>query len=488
MHNLPDHRFFNYAEALELFEKFTSVVKKDINLSSRFDLDGYNLWQAYSHAIFLDIRNWTKTRSLDEIKNKHSFLLFLKVSITLCFLFIESVLSWFLFILLQPHFALFSIDKISGPFKNDFRLDALYNALKKEDVSYFEIIHTIPSKVTLVHFLKRMRPVIYLESFDWLTFFHVKRKRSRLIKISRNLILPEFSEAEQALFRALIVKYGSSVATSRIRATIFSLIFSTIRPKKLFSIDDVRHYNEVLLAANYNAIFSCVLQHGHFTDYHVGWKKVVTEGNIIRPNVILVWSEYWKKELLRIGTYFFEEDIWVGGNPSEVIPESPIVDDVITVLVPYEIDAPKSEVRQIIDMLGREKDIRVIFKVRGDIATSKQLLQYGFITVPSFITTVSSVAAVLDSVDCVVGTYSTLLYDMVRAERPILIPKLTFDFGKNMVQGGLAQFFTKDNLIERVRDAANMSQVELSRRKRLLEGKDSKDLKRSIASILILNK
>ena len=41
------------------------------------------------------------------------------------------------------------------------------------------------------------------------------------------------------------------------------------------------------------------------------------EAEKIKPAHTIVWSDYWKKELQRLGSYFHEEEIVIGGQAKE---------------------------------------------------------------------------------------------------------------------------------------------------------------------------
>ncbi len=120
-------------------------------------------------------------------------------------------------------------------------------------------------------------------------------------------------------------------------------------------------------------------------------------------------------------------------------------------LIPYETDAPKLEVRQYIDnFIAQGKT--VYFKLRKDIPKEIQLNQYGFTieNIPSNCIAIVDESEVLHKIDAVAGVYSTYLYDMLYLGVPVLILDTSMDYGLGMIAGGLAVLYTKDMTDEQV--------------------------------------
>jgi hypothetical protein len=396
----------DYVKALELFHRINSIKIDGKPIGESFIYKGNDMWASYHMSIFADIKRWTVAPEAykKDKKNRTSILRFL--------LLVESIIA---LILRRPDVLVYTIDKISSKVaSNDVRMDSVYEVLVQKRINYLEIVHAVSGPVTLGNFLTRRRFVVYLEAF-----------MSGSSTFDLTVDLDHFNEKEFVLH--LIKKYRHRFFVAR----KIEKIFSYIAPKAVWGIDDVRHTGELLVAAKEQGIPSYLFQHGHFTKYHVGWlAHNSSTRHTPRADYIVVWNQYWKNELLRLGTYYPESSIIVGGEKvkKEINIET---SDVLSVLIPYETDAPKEEVKKFIQKF-LENGIKVFLKLRNDISHAKQIEEYG-----------GEIEGVTDivPVTAIVGVYSTLLYDVLGVI-PVGILQTSMDYGFGMVENKLAGLVT----------------------------------------------
>jgi len=483
--------YFDYKRSLEILRKLNNLISQDEYLKNLFIYKGFNLLQSTQANFFIDIKGWTKSKD-SHFFARTSFLLILKNFVSIFFVSVISVVSIFWLLVFRKKLLIFTGDKVSSKNGNyDFRLDPLYGALNNSDMGYIELVHTISGKIMFLNFFKRLRPVIYLEAFDWTTTFKVNRDKKKIEKHLEHYNLSQFSPEEQVLVKFLIIKHISAVNIFKLRIPYLKSLLALSSVKRIFSIDDVRHYNEIVLVSKFLGIKFYAIQHGHFTKYHVGWLAMTDNlGEIIKPERIIVWSEYWKNQLLKLGTYFKQEDMLVGGTNDFVgEPYFPkILSKKISILIPYESDAPKVEVKAYISELLKEPNFEVIFKIRADLSEEEQLIQYGLLNLKDKISITKSVKDVLQRTDVALGSYSTFLYEMVVLLRPVGILETSIDYGMGMVEGSLAELVQLRGIKEKLLEIANTPKEILEdRREKLLgrgETKLSETLKKMIKDVI----
>jgi hypothetical protein len=470
---MSDLGAYDYPEALRLFKLFAADAGRD-----------KELFTTYGAGIFADIRQWTKSREISTIIPRHSLVGFFKILFYFLFGCIVSLGSFLLVIIRGSCIAVFTEDKVTKANPYDFRLEPLYRSLRKSGSSYIEIVHTIPGRTMLTHFFKRGRPVIYLETLDLLVLPFVYAAKRRIIKRLSESGSGKYGKREQELFNFLIIKYGSSQSTISLRKWMLGCIFASSSIKKLFSIDDPRHWGVVLAAATKHHVDTWGIQHGHYTKYHIGMLVGGAGSAEIRPKHLLVWSEYWKNELERLGSFYAKSSIIVGGTPRKLTAINHIEDAYTTILIPYETDAPKMQVRQFMEKLSLRTGVKLLFKVRADIDVDSQVREYGFGKILPQIEVILDTAAYLPQVDVVLGTYSTFLYDMVLDEIPVGLLDTPLDYGEGMIINSLAERVTLAHLDADIARIETTSHDTLRSRKARLEGLNPPLLEDTLFAIL----
>ncbi|MBX4200286.1 hypothetical protein KW790_02400 [Candidatus Parcubacteria bacterium] len=476
----------NYSYALSLLKRFNILVERTPALREKFIYKNWNLLQTYQANIFGDSKIWTKEENIRTLYPAKGFVLFLKTFVLSLAVISISFVSLIYILIFRKKILIFSGDKVDGTYSNDFRLETLYDVVFSYKIPFIEVIHTLSDRETVKHFIVRKRPVIFLETLDLLFAPIVELKKRSIKKLVDSIDTTEFTEEEAAFIKFELEKYISSTIITRIRLNFFKLFFSITGIKAVFSIDDVRHYNELMAAAKESRISSYAIQHGHFTKYHPGWlRETEMEQEVMRPEKLVVWSKYWSDVLLKLGTYFKPEELLIGGERWGLPVSTRKKDGHITILIPYEKDAPKLEVREYIERLLKIPHFRVVFKIRADQDKQSQLDEYGLAPFLNKIIVVRSMRDIHYDISVALGTYSTFLYDMVVEERPVAIIETSIDYGEGMVENGLANFIKKTDDLEKVIKAlTNLSNDDLRARRDKLIGKEEKKLEKTLSDIL----
>ncbi len=341
----------------------------------------------------------------------------------------------------------FGVDKIDARSGKDFRIEGLYRFLEDRGIPYVDAFHTVLGLAFYRNAWIRKRCAVYHEA---LVFAASSRSGSDERRIAAALPCDRFDAADRPFVRALaeIALLRAAAAPSVVRRYV--RILARLRPRAILAIDDTRYYHELIAAARTLRIPSYAFQHGHFTKYHAGWLKAdAGPGNDIRPDRLFVWSPYWKRELLRLGTNFKEEEIVVGGDPkgSKSEPETapyapPHEGGRIGLLVPFETDAPHGEIADALASILATGRAKIWLKTRPDWDKARQLRAYGFDgSDPSRVEAIDDPARAAGGIHAVVGVFTSYLYEAVAMRKPVFILKTSHGGGEGMIVNGLADAF-----------------------------------------------
>lgn len=447
---------------LDLFSRMEVAFVDGKPISELTIHDNSPLWHRFSQSIFDgDIKRFARTKSFSEYsKEFKSFKKNLfRALVVFKFIGVITLLCTVNVFFKKPKVLIYSVDKNSDPkTKSDFRLHRVYKTLKNNKISYVECFHTLIEKRTISNYLSRKRLAIYMEAIDgfWYVgrFFLKYFKKKDIVEINGL----EGTEDEILFMKVTIKKYLAIKRLLKFRKDVLKKILKISGIKALVGIDDVRHYHELLEACRELNIPSIVVQHGHFTKYHVGWlKRNVYEGKKYqKANKILVWSEYWSDELVRLNSVYENKDIVVSGYPNQTSSVNfvPKKDKKIVILIPHETEGPKEEIFKYIKELSKLEDTVLYFKIRPDVSEDVQLKTY-----PEDIKKYANVVKDLHEVpkpDFVSGVYSTFLYDMALLGIPVLIMNTSMDYGGGMIKNEMANQISIDTLGEDLKNALNL--------------------------------
>ncbi len=479
---------FDYKYTLSFLQKINRLEVEGIPLANRFFLDGHNLSQAYQQLLFEDIKIFSGEKKY--IPRRKSVFVLFKNFILGSLLIKFSLLSLIFARAFGKVVLVYSMDKTNSLYKGDFRLKTLYTFLSEERISYIEIFHTVLSKGSFVNLFLRRRMALYLEALDWvaapLLWCGIIKDPFR--GITQKLDFSTFETSEERAYAAYCVKRLSrraATAPFKVKWLTRALSFSGVRA--IFAIDDYRFYQELALSAQRAGIPYYALQHGHYTKYHVAFLGEGSfEGKLITPQHLLVWSEYWKKELLRLRTILSPEQIVIGGLATRISEGSvrrerkvPIV-----VLIPYETVSPKEEVSSYIKKMLLCPEVRVLFKLRPDVSLSLQMSEYGLTPpFPINLETTADTEEAFASCDIVAGVYSTFLYDGVTAGKAVVVLQTSSDYGEGMIENKIADRLGPDDICRSLGQLSLIRKEALQARQRALIGENPLFLKDMLISL-----
>jgi hypothetical protein len=368
-------------------------------------------------------------------------------------------------------------------------MENLYGWLFGHDKEFAEASHTLFGPGFVTDALRRHRPVLYLEAIDVLYKLLVNLRLVRPSRISFSDM--DFAAAgdDAELFSGMARKCVSWTGRSRFRIRFFRSLLPITGIKVLLAASDTRNYSELVAACNDLGIKTYGFQSGNLNKYDVGYLDYgAAEGRLMKPQVLFVETAYWKRELLRLGTYFPESELEVGGNMKEDYRPEPDplqgAGGPLTVLIPYETFAPKHEIVAYIRKLLACPGLSVVFKFRADRDLAAQAREYGLEGLSGNLTLITRLSEI-SGFDVVAGTYSTFLYEMVGRCKPVAYLKTSFDLGEGLLINGLAQELSNEDpdfegTLERLRSISPETLRE--RKEKLFAGAVS--LAKTLGSIL----
>ncbi len=439
------YRFFclsmnEVADALEKLKAFNRMVCADAELRRQLVDGPYDILQRQQGQLLALIRDYLKHPKETLRALKRSDVLApgtFFAGVTACFLMVWATCAR------KADVLLFAVDKTSSKGERDFRIEGLYRYLETASLRYVEVFHTLPSEV-LKNAWSRKRTALYHEAFEFLADlrFRWSSRHASMRTLAAGLACEGFSETDRPLARALALRLLKSGQSVPLRVRLYVAFVRRFKPRAILSIDDTRHYHDLVAAARSLDIPFYAFQHGLFTVSHVGWLDDGCGSNEkkIRPDVLVVWSEYWKRELLRLGTYFKERELLVGGSPKPEAPVAPppVEDGTFGILIPYESGAPRAEVGAYVRRFLEDPSVRIFFVARPDLDIASQLKDYGVPAERLTVTTSAEVGPHLSKMHVTCGVCSTYLYDALAFHRPVVILETSRTTGLAMVENGFA--------------------------------------------------
>jgi hypothetical protein len=383
------------------------------------------------------------------------------------------------------------IDHVSPGLRHDFRFAPLYREFDREGFRYAEYAHTLLPRQALGNFLRRRRPVFFLESADvW------ARWTGRKITPPAIADPPAGGLLEDRALWALVPTILEACAFSVARQRILKRALQFQRAQRAVIFDDNRHNHELIAAGLSLGIPVLGFQHGVFNRFHAGLMAFGFSGG--RPHAFDrygVWSDLFRDRLLRDSALYGPDRVFVSGPvrpPEEAslrtgVRETQKADgslQKIRVLVVSEPLARKNEVAAYLQTLLRDPQFELCLKLRPG-ESERSLEEYSLPADRVRLLRTGTVYEALAQVDVAVGTYSTVLYEAILARVPIVWMKTSRAYGRELADERLAEAARRpEELPDAIRKAAASRDAELNQLRDLVWGKDIREGSKSLVEEL----
>jgi hypothetical protein len=165
----------DYKYSLNLLERINNVKVEDNKIASLFVVDEYDFWQSNQQNVFSQIKLFSKDKDYYKKNLKSNFIKSFLISL---FGILYSIISLILIKIQGKKVLIFSPDKVSGKYKNDKRIEKIYDFLKSNNIKYYESLHTLLGREFIKNIFLRLRPAFYPQSFDLFIFLFSKKKET----------------------------------------------------------------------------------------------------------------------------------------------------------------------------------------------------------------------------------------------------------------------------------------------------------------------
>ena len=324
--------------------------------------------------------------------------------------------------------------------KKDFRLAKVFSFLEKNNIKYGEIVHGYKSN------LYNTKAVFFIDLVNYLFSSE---------KTNHRLELDEFEEGQRDDLKLIVNELLANTAQSEKKIKFIKWYLKLAGVDTILAIDDPRYYNELIVAAQELNIKVIAFQHGRFNKYLIGWinYNIPSEKYII-PDKFIVWNKYWRDKLISLSPVYnlHQKRIIIGGQPFYSNNDFMAIqfDGQLVVLIPFELKADKEAIKNCIKQLLLIPKLKIYFKARPDQDIEEQLKiseLHDFRSRSNFNIIQELNAEILKEINLVIGTYSTLLYEMIESGKPVMVLRSDNTQADNLVDSGLAEFLT-DNSVD----------------------------------------
>jgi hypothetical protein len=372
------------------------------------------------------------------------------------------------------------IDHVSPGLRHDFRFAPLYREFDREGFRYAEYAHTLLPRQALGNFFRRRRPVFFLESADaW------ARWTGRRITPPEAKAPSAVGSVEDRALWALVPTVLEFCARSVARQRILKRALQVQHARRAMIFDDNRHNHELVAACLSLGLPVLGFQHGVFNKFHAGLMAFGFSGGRTHAfDRYGVWSDLFRDRLLRDSALFDPNRVFVSGpvrppedaalrraskRRTEGTAASP---KRIRVLVVSEPLARKHEVAPYLQILLRDPQFELYLKLRPG-ESDRSLEEYSLPAERVHLLRSGTVYEALAQVDVAVGTYSTVLYEAVLAQVPIVWMRTSRAYGRELTEEHLAEAADRpEELPGVIRKAVAFRDSEFNQRRDLVWGKD----------------
>jgi hypothetical protein len=260
------------------------------------------------------------------------------------------------------------------------------------------------------------------------------------------------------------LEYANDIVNERIAAESF---FDDSIGNKNFlcmvGMDDCNYAYPVIYSCRKKNIPTVGIQHAFYCDYHEAYVMRGIDDHIWYEN-LLVYGQYWREIFLKHNKIFNSDNVLVCRNKTkynyQISSERHPVDNAsLSILLIYEFLADTVAIGKYINEL-MNLGHKIYFKIRPDETVSNQLKAYDLNDdLTAKWTIVDKINEnLMEEIDLVVGTYSTMLFDLYPYGKRIL----RFDTGFELNNDSLKDYSLKCSFadLERVRVLAEPDEKE----------------------------
>lgn len=248
---------------------------------------------------------------------------------------------------------------------------------------------------------------------------------------------------------------------------VFDRYLSSTHFSAFVGLDDCNYPYPYIYSAQNNGIKTIGIQHGAYTRLHEAYVMNNLDNHLWYDN-LLVWGLFWKEEFLKNNKIFNPNNVFLSENKHKyqykILPNS---GSTKSILIPYEFLADTILIGKFIQLFY-QKGFIVYFKPRKDEEISEQIRAYELGPTAHKLEVVHEITPeLMSNIDIVVGTMTTLLYDLLPYNKPVWILETPFKLQYDMVENGLARFISWSDMndIDKIYDYDLAKNININERR-----------------------
>lgn len=325
--------------------------------------------------------------------------------------------------------------------RKDFRTVEIRKALDALGVRYIDVV-PVQSIRELVSSLLRGGGEYHFSQPPPLT---------RGNRFGRTYPLDHLDPLKRKLFATAIRAVEASITSCLVEYRDHGWALSDCKASTFYGLDDVNGYVfPILYACRTQGMRTIGHQHGAYVKRHAAYRmEGIAVGEFVWFDHVIVWGEYWREKMRRDSTAYPPDFFIVGSNKFSSIPEptGAIHRQPKIVLVPYEFLANTTKVGEYIERLVA-LGYRVFFKTRPDEDPADQLDAYGLSPAcrREIEITAKLDADIVQEIDIVAGTMTTLIYEMLPYNKIIWVLETEFRHLFDLIEEDLAHLIRLSDL------------------------------------------
>jgi hypothetical protein len=365
--------------------------------------------------------------------------------------------------IIKKNILIYTPDIIDKIHRCDFRFYKVYKLMFDNNYKFYEVFHSTGLKQALKMRFRHSRINWHVESMspynnstnERLPSFNDKELPLEL-KIWHSIRFHHFTDLMK-IEKSKIIKYRKIIKSRQIDI--------------LIAMDDFRTIPSLVAAFKLENKMVVVIQHGLITEYHLGWiNKEIPNKYFPQINYYFVHNEFWKNLLTRYNSFLSNNTLHVSGWWDQKYFAKSIKingkNKTITILLLYETFWPSLlEIKQFVEKFTNDYRICIYFKVRPDISVENQVQDYfGGHNKPDKIITIID-ENVINKIDVIVGSHSSLLYQLLIRKIPVLKIETSFTYGDQLISNKFATTLRlNDNFFDILCKVLCTSELELKNR------------------------
>lgn len=389
---------------------------------------------------------------------------------------------------LRGHDTLFyTLHRVSPGKTRDFRLDAVYEEFEVRGYRFAEYLVANPDDgsegMIWRNIWRRRRPVVFFEVLSKLLCRGRSLTKNRQLAAIEIDFAPEDSDQKILEAAANWALSQSRYQTRQVRSLERILRFHKVSRAVL--VDHTTVLGKLVAACQLNGVPTLGIMHGNFTRFHSGlFAYGFRAARRHTLDLYGLWTEHYRQRLLA-GDLYLPGNTFVSGHL-----RAPSADEIekvravhrsskgtIRVLLISEPHAVQQEVAGFLLRVLKDPRFEVKLKIRpgeNDPAILKWLSQEAASALK--IVDTSTVFEAFSQSDVVAGTHSTVLYEAILAQRPVVVFHTSYTYGHDIVLEGLAELAgSPDEVAEILMQSNRIPAEELLRRRKQLWGEEIHD-------------